>query len=83
MFCFVLFRGKKRGGGGQKSGLNGPRTRSNLGSREDLDSSTSSFTNPTSSSSKSNSNFNTRTRQPSKAQAMLARMQDKPPGTML
>lgn len=69
-------RGKKRGVGKANA------RRSNFGSREDLLSD-----NPTPSSAartklQQENNFNTRTRQ-SKAQAMLARMQDKPPGTML
>ena len=62
-------RGKKRGGG------KGIKMRSNFGSREELD-------NPNPPKSNYENNFNTRTR-PSRAQAMLARIQDKPPGTML
>ena len=77
MLCFCsCSRGKKRGAG--KSGLTS-RARA-FGSREELDSAGSS-------SSKGNKqqepNYNTRTRQTTKAQAMLARIQDKPPGTML
>ena len=65
----TLYRGKKRGT--PKSGLNA-RLRSDFGSKEELDASNTSKAN----------NYNTRTRQ-TKAQAMLARIQDKPPGTML
>ncbi len=47
----------------------------NFGSREELDA-------PNGKPPKQDANYSTRTRQ-SKAEVMLARIQDRPPGTML
>ena len=70
VWCLLgLHRNKKRG-----AAKNGPRSRGNFGSREELDS-----PNP---KAKHDTNYNTRTRQ-TKAQDVLSRIQGRPPGTML